>query len=457
MSSLDCAKPAEELRTAGLTQQAVPPALTDVKQGLFDALLICAVRSGREAGQTAESPLLLDFLRWVPAALSTELAASLGVDWDAPERGSMTQRAALWNAAARRVGDARVPLRHLAGMARLLRWVRDFAPALTVEAADARMFKSLRDLIAAGKLLQPPADGAGEDAAAVPHTVQTVVHHIFNELQLMVDPSSAARLYPGFHQMGRRFAAKAMATLFATAFAKHGGLLAIPQLVLPAEWAEADAAVFVSKSGDTCAACVDTFVDAMCGFTFWSEAIQEMFAPAAKAGAQMPFSPSSSHPSTGVKLLPFPPPISRYGPLRCTAERVRGPGRGPGGGSGGVDRGGGGASDVAVLAQAMSGFLPPLTSAEQSKVSAGQALDEKSYGKLCDRPDTVRGPPLPPYNPPPYLNSPHACRSGGNALGTGGVLCERGGKPEVRVSGCAPGKNTEPPIHVEIPYFPRYS
>ena len=49
-------------------------------------------------------------------------------------------------------------------------------------------------------------------------------------------------------------------------------------------------------------------------------------------------------------------------------------------------------SDVSSLAAALVVFRgdQPITAAEQAKIDAGTAVDERAYGKACDNPDTVR-------------------------------------------------------------------
>jgi hypothetical protein len=79
MSSLDCDNPVAELRKARITQGAVPPELTQVGQGLYDALLLASERSATENGSSTRSPLQLDFLCWLPPAQAVALAASLEV------------------------------------------------------------------------------------------------------------------------------------------------------------------------------------------------------------------------------------------------------------------------------------------------------------------------------------------------------------------------------------------
>ena len=311
MASLDCADAAAFMRKAGLAQSAVPPELSSVKQGLWDALVYAAARSSQEAGVDAEPLLSMHFLRWAPKPSAQALATALGVAWDEASRGSRAERVDLWNAAGRRLSDATIPVRHLAGVAALLGWIQHYSPPMTWQTVAARMFGPLKSLVDAGKLLQAPTVGALAAAAAhadehavparVAHTMQTLLLPVFKELQLAVDPlASGARRFPAWDRQGARSAVRAMANLVLHAFKDHGGLYAIPQVKTPEGLAAAEPAEFLSD-GDGCAECISSFVDELCFIEHWEQAITAMFPSGGAAGE--PRAPRVPHSSPYLSAL----------------------------------------------------------------------------------------------------------------------------------------------------------
>ena len=222
----------------------------------------------------------------VATAQSDQLARSLGGAWTGPERGTLTERAALWGAAATRLGTVAIPRAAMSSMSRLVQWITRFAPAPSWETVRQAMFSKVLTLLDADVLMQPEPDN-DTVASTRAHTRLSFFSPIFKEFQLMVDAGDTKQ-YPGFSRMGARNPLRTISAL-AMHTAMEGGtaiedMSTLPVLCPPDGLQAAGAALCCSKSGDDVAGFVDAFNDAVCfsGLN-WQQGLANMFPSGALA------------------------------------------------------------------------------------------------------------------------------------------------------------------------------